>query len=227
MSKLEAKNIETLRQGFQSLPAGAGSTKDCPNAETIWDAAAGDLPVDERRQVVSHLSTCGECNHAWRLAWAMQTEMRRDEEGTVVNGPWSWTRYTSQIAAAALLVVTLGVGVLLTGPELETHPPVTRGLAPAAEVEIRSLIPEGEALPRDNFVLRWTGPQDASYSIRVLDMDMDELTRADHLEEPIFRVPADSLAGVSSQEDVYWSVALAATQSNGQSNPSTFITRLE
>lgn len=226
MSKLEAKNIETLRQGFQSLPAGAGSTKDCPDAETIWDAAAGELPVDERRQVVSHLATCSECNHAWRLAWAMQTEMRRNEEGTVVNGPWSWTRYTSQIAAAALLVLTLGVGVLLTGPEVETHPPVHRGLAPTAEAEIESLIPEGEALPRDNFVLRWTSSyENPTYDLRVMDATMESLTSKTGLREAKFRVAPEFLEPIRSGSSVYWSVQ-AFGDSGATLGKETFVTEL-
>lgn len=225
---MEAKKIETLRREFQDStapPQGA-----CPDTERIWDAAAGDLPVEQRREVVSHLCSCAECTHAWRLAWAMQAEMREEAVGnashsgqeTVVTGPWAqWKPYLPKVAAAAMLILALGVGVMWNQPEPVDRTPAVRGAT--VEHEIESLIPEGEALPREDFVLRWSsGPQDATYRIRVLDEEMNELTQAANLQAATFQVPREALENIPARGNVYWYVE--TYEGSARVNEASFVT---
>lgn len=215
MSMNEASKIETLRREFQNVPTTAKAPEDCPDQETIWAAAAGEVSAEERRRVVSHLSTCAECAHAWRLAWALQAEMRAEAEESashnghangVVEGPWKrWKQLAPHVAAAALLLVALGVGVMIQQPETPPPAPVHRGVV---DQEIQSLIPEGEALPREDFVLRWDFPDDdAIYDLRVMTPDLREVLHEKRAIHGLsYEVPARELREIAPSEGVVWTV---------------------
>lgn len=225
----KAKKIETLRRAFQDAPATTPTPESCPDAESIWDAAAGELSAKERRRVVSHLSTCPECAHAWRLAWAMQAEMREEAEDTghtytTVIGPWK--RFAPQIAAAAMLILALGVGVVLTGPGPEPRAPVHRSAV--VEHEIESLVPEDEALPREELVLRWTpAGEGAVYDVQVMTRELEPLAHAEDLEETTFEVSEEVLAQLPAEAEVLWRVEARLPDGTVQRSVQTFVTRIE
>ncbi len=208
----EAKKIETLRREFQDARATAQPQGACPDAESIWDAATGDLPAEERREIVSHLGSCADCTHSWRLAWAMQAEMRDEGGKTDTQSTYGvvvlnrWKRFAPQVAAAALLVFALGVGVMWNQPEPVDRTPAVRGAT--VEHEIESLLPEGEGLPREEFVLRWEFPkQGVTYDLRVMTSDLrSTLHEAHGIQSKSYQVPEEKLSNVASERDVVWSV---------------------
>ena len=122
---------------------GATSTDDCPPAERIWEAARGRLTVEERLAVIDHVTQCPACVEAWRLARNIEGDLPRWAASPVAP---VWQMWPGAVAAAAVVVLALGLFLVPAVPPIDRDPP-------AARLEIAT--PEDAVLSRDAFVLRW------------------------------------------------------------------------
>lgn len=189
-----------LRQAFSSLSRGALPQEGCPEADRIWSAVRGELAPRETREVVDHTASCPACAEAWRLAVEIGREAA---EGTLAK-PAATTRGWDWRWAAAAAIALVAAGVLLWQRGREPSGAVFRQ---AGAGDIRSLVPEGRPLPRESFVLRWTGaPEGSTYDVAVLTQELQAVVEADGLEEPELRVPEQDLRDVPSGAELYWYV---------------------
>ena len=118
MTTLDAE-LDRMRQAF------AGDTAagvDCPPSIRIWEAVNGQLEPSGAAAVVDHVSSCGACAEAWRIARELEVE----EAGGRTVIPFPGKRRASAVwpllAAAAILVLAIGAWPLLRG----TPAPATR-----------------------------------------------------------------------------------------------------
>ena len=147
---------ERMAEAFQAL--GDAPSAEVPEElrERIWLAVSGELPPEERRELVERTITDPACAEAWRIA----NEMWRASPGIVrrLNGGRAWSgiaRWAPQwlAAAAVLLLGTVGVVYYVT-------PPSGDEFRTQSDAGVRSLVPVDVPLPRGAFRLRWThGPQ--------------------------------------------------------------------
>lgn len=200
-----------LREAFAGLGETAAPRPDCPEPDRLWAVATGEAPVEERHEIVAHMTTCASCASAFRLARGMSEEKK---EASVVRGPWArWTPILGAIAAVMVLAVLI--------PSLRKPAPYRGG----QDQEIRSLV-ENETLSRDRADLRWTpGRPGSRYEVRVLTAEGAEIAVESDLEAPSYRIPSSALAGVPAGTVLYWQVK--ALHPDGKSSASrTFEVRL-
>jgi len=192
---------ERLRRGFTAFDESERATReDCPSAERVWDGAHGKLAPEETKSIALHLAECPSCTHDWGVA--MQTTVRTEEEAPVVSLRRPRTRWAMAGAAAAALIV---VGFLAVFQQTNLFRPDETSFRATDEEWIRSLLPDGEALPRDDAVLRWTPVADgARYSVEVGLLDLTPLASAYDLEETEYRIPPTALESVDPGGTVIW-----------------------
>jgi len=211
----------SLRAAFGALDAVAGNGAACPDADALWDAAAGRQEPADFERVVLHIGECGECAAAWRLARDLQADEARS---ALLRGPARWFRRTwvQALAAAATLVVAVGVGYQLR----DLGRPGTAEFRGAEGEWIRSLVPEGAALPRGRCLLRWTpGPAHTVYDVRVTTEDLEPVARSRGLERAEFLVPEEALKGVPGGGRVVWQVTAILPDAT-KSESRSFATRI-
>lgn len=198
-----------LREAFAARTGpGPGGPGACPAPERIYDAARVALPPGDVREVVEHLALCPECAEAWRLAAALEEEARAAGAAApaATRRPW----YLQPVRAAATVALALvAVAVVWTVVQAPEEAPVWRG---DGELEIRSLVPEGEALARADAVLRWTpvpedDPEGTIYDLKVTTEDVfTSVAEADGLEETRYRILPEALEGLPPGTELLWRV---------------------
>lgn len=120
-------------------------------------------------------------------------------------------RSWAPLAVAALLV--LAVAVTLRTPSSDPAPAVLRDASTSA---LRSAIPAGRALPRENFELRWDADPEwasARFAVQVTTIDLRPIAEARDLAESRYLVPAEDLAELEAGTRLLWRVE--ATRSDG------------
>lgn len=217
-------DVERLRRAFAE-PGPAPDPDDCPSPETIWEAVRGELPPDEIRAVVEHTATCPACAEDWRIAAAFEEELRalrsETEEAAAPQPAIAWRRMW--IAAAAALVLTV-LGLQTRSWLGENQPPAYRNEGSTA---IRTLVPEGAALPRQAFDLKWSPvPGALSYDLLVSTETLQTVADARGLTAPQYRIPESALADLSSGTKLYWHVE-AALPEGGRVASRTFSVALD
>lgn len=220
-----------LREAFVARTGpGPGGPGACPAPQRIYDAARGALPPGEVREVVEHLAACPECAEAWRLAVALEEEARVAGEEAAFRPsprrPW----YLQPLRAAATVALALvAVAVVWTAVQQPEEAPVYRD---AGRLEIRSLIPEGYVLPRDEAVLRWTpvpedDPEGTTYDLRVTTEDVfASVADAEGLEEARYSIPAEALEQLPPGTELLWRVEARLEDGRTVASP-TFTTPVE
>ena len=215
---------ERMAEAFQAL--GDEPRAEVPEElrERIWLAVSGELPPEERLELVEKTVTDPACAEAWRIA----TEMWRASQASTAGGdavaaPRLATRWAPRwmAAAAVLFLGTISVVYYVVTPpagdEFRTQP----------AVGVRSLVPPGAALPRAAFGLRWTaGPEGSRYAVRVTTEDLRVLATATDLTEPAFVVEPAALAGLGAGATVLWQVDVSLPNGERLASP-TFFTRVE
>lgn len=216
MSFDDAESRE-LRQALAAVAETAVPREDCPSAERIWTAVAGELPPEDLRDVVDHTVQCAVCAESWRLA----VELSEEEEvfeSQPENGFWrSWFQ------VAALVVVIAGAGWLFR-PDGAPSPDPVRG---GDGAEISAVTPQNRALPRDDLVLRWTGPE-LRYEVEVAwytEEASKVVFRVQDLAQTEVRVPPEALAGVPPEAVLLWEVT--GFENGEPVDHKTFRARLE
>lgn len=177
--------------------------EDCPAPESIWKAARLELPLDERVAIIDHVSECPVCAESWRLAAALGARhdaaaAPRRQRFLLPSNVKTWS-----LAAAAALVLAVGVTFMLrsSGPVVD---PTTR--TPDGEV-LQPAIQDGASLPRDDFRLRWNaGPAGSRYDVVVAKPDLFVLVEARDLDSTEYRVPPEALAALPAGTPLLWRV---------------------
>ncbi len=211
---------DRLREAFQTL--GRTSVDECSeeNLDRVWRAVSGELPADERRDLVELMARAPAVAEAWRAAHALRVEPRGTVDSNVVRRmewrqPW-W------LAAAAVLLLSVGIGLVYQ----RDRPSGDEFRAPAGYT-VESLVAEDASLPRDAVRLRWTpAPPGARYQVRVTTEDLRVLTTATDLTVPELLVPSDVLASVATGSRVLWQVEVTLPEGATVSS-NTFVTRVQ
>ena len=214
--KTDTRQIEALQKAFASIPAGERCA-DCPEPERLWGAVRLELPAEERRRIVQHVAVCTACAEDWRVTWKLSQEQQRSEDptnGQVIPGPWTRFRealpgVAPQVAAAALVVLAVGVGGWFFQPAPETS---FRGHSEQAAWRAEGVTPDGAVLPRDEFVLRWPATEGAEYELLVMTEDGEVLETESGLRKAEFRVPAEKLGEISSGNTLLWQVTVIGAE---------------
>jgi hypothetical protein len=187
---------ERLRQEL-AASAETGGRNECPSPELLVRSARGELSRRRDSAVILHIGACTACAAGWRVA----REVAGQHAGKMPASPFTWARWA---AAAALLAVAVGGGVLLFSPD-RTGPAIYRE---QLDETIRSALPEDVPLPRDGFLLRWTsGPEGSIYDVLVTDERMNTLARGLGLDEAEYFVPETALADLRPNDRVLWQVS--------------------
>lgn len=195
----------------------------CPPVEEIWSAARGELPPERTTPLGLHAASCAVCTKAWRLARDIGAEELRDlpAAGRGAAVP-SWTLARS-LAAAAALVILVGAAFLVPRWLAPVKPPEFRA---SPEETVRSLLTPEEPLARDACVLEWTGPEGATFQVRVATEDLTVLHDSPVLEETTYQVPAEALADLPDGGTFLWQVT-AELPDGRRLMPRAFTAQLE
>lgn len=223
--RMDEAQLAALRDAFAAQPNRGPHPKLCPQPETILEAVNGELSPEQIREMVEHTALCASCAEDWRLARAFQAEEKAAGAATPPNvvpfAPRQRLRNFALAAAAALALVVVGVQWL---QQPQTDPGYREG---GQQTGIRSLLPEGEALPRDRFVLRWAAPgaPGATYDVQVSTEDLRVVATAEDLRGTEYQVPESALAGLPASARLLWKVE-AGLPGGGRLSSPTFVTPL-
>jgi len=196
---------ERLREAFASRPPVATPEGPCPDPETVWRAVRRELPQDRIRQIGLHATICAECAEAWRLAREVNLEAPADvipfaRSSRKKSGARPWWIGGALAAAAAVVVVAL---LLPTGPALV---PTSQGVLRGVEEMISPVTDLALPLSRETCTLRWKGPADGRWEIRVATEDLRVIAEARNLDAAEFTVPTEALADLPPGATIVWQV---------------------
>jgi hypothetical protein len=220
----ETTNFARLRAAFQAPAGPAPAPETCPAPETLWAGVRGELQPEQMREVLDHTAFCASCAEDWRLAAEIEREASRTATaapGKVIVGRFGqWRPLAAAAAIAAGLLIAVGVYQSGVGPQESTYRNVE-------QTEVRSLLPEGQALSRQNSVLRWTPvPGATSYDVQVSTEDLQVVATAQGQTATEYRVPEGNLAGFAPGTKLLWQVDAVFPDGSRQSSP-TFTTPLK
>lgn len=210
-------DLDRLRRAWASLSDGAVPTESCPEPDSLWAAARGELAPEVTRGLVEHTLTCGACAEAWRLAREVGGTLPLLEALDPALGRPRWVGFGTLLAAAAAALV---VATTLARSPLSPY----RGVG---AVVVRSWIPEGRTLSRSQCTLRWSpGPAGSHYDLRVATEDLTIVAVVRGLEATEYRVPAGALAPLPAGAKLLWQVE-ALSPDGTRLSSTTFVTQIE
>lgn len=223
--------LREWRRALATAAEEARPRQDCPPAEEVWHAVAGELEPQTLETLLDHVATCPVCAEAWDLARELQAEAAAEtgeetgeETGaTPVADPLArWgvgppandedeSYWRPWLQVAALVVVLLGAAVLLPRGFLpdEAPPSVYRG----DERPLAALTPGDEPQPKDALVLRWT-PWQADGPVRYEVRLYHETAEATWLlmrlvgERTTLEVPPGKVAHIPVGTRLLWEVVV-------------------
>jgi len=205
-------STEELRRRFASLSEQAVPGDSCPTPEAIWDALRGEASSAQTESIVMHTAECPACAEAWRLGREFAGQSGAAAREPVRRWPGRWTI----LALAASLVIVAGIAIqrIMWSPA----PIPTRS---AAELTIRSLLGESEALHRQACRLRWSeaGPQ-ARYVVRVGGADLSMIDTSPSLDKPEYVVPEKSLEKIPPGATIVWRVEASLPDGRKMASPA-------
>ena len=219
MSEIDLE-LDRLRRAFASLE-GRAPGPGCPEPERLWAAARGELPAEVVRPLVLHLVECGACAEAWRLAREVEPRLAQPRAVDARPAPArpSWTFWG---ALAAGMTVALAASVVLHQPSERTP-----GFREGTRIDIRSLVPESDALPRARCVLRWSpGPEGTTYNLQVATERLEKISEARGLTAAAYQVPEQALSALPSGAKLLWRVEAVAPD-GARATSATFVARVE
>lgn len=190
----------------------AEGSQETVDPDVVWAAVRGDLRADELAVLVDRLATDADLQVAWRLAAELQREAVPIAVPVVpqpVNRAW--------IGGLALVAVVL-LGVLVVS------------LRPVDTEEVRgdsgivTVIADRAVLPRAEFVLQWSQPQNAVATVEVRGADLSLVARSPQISGGEWQVPPEALADVASGQELVWRVSVRAEGATQTS--SAFVVRV-
>jgi hypothetical protein len=214
VSGSEPADVARLRAALASLRGDADTPVD---AGRIFDALYGDLTAEERRAIVDELFANPDAAEAWRLAQDLAPPASAPAAVPMYRGSWRWW------AAAAVVLMAVGIGSQFVGPWRSVDTPVYRS---TEQRTIASLLLSGQPLSRTTPVLRWTGIDGARYRVTVLTPALDVIEEAGNLATPEYTVSADALVRFPSGAELLWQVE-ARLPGEGRIVSPTFSVRVE
>jgi hypothetical protein len=222
--KREEGELAKLRRAFASASQPAPAPADCPSPEKIWEAVRGESPAREIQAVVTHMAGCSACAEDWRLAMAMQRSETSVAKVIPATERFSAGRRLRNWGLAAAAVLALAVVGLQWAQQANDQASTYRG----EESAIHSLVAEGQSLPRNEFLLRWSAPETpgATYDVEVSTEDLRVVASGDDLREPQFLVTASALAGLPPGTPLLWKVDAELPQGEHVSS-TTFVTTVQ
>ncbi len=220
------QELTRWRAAFTTPAAAAPAPEDCPAPETIWAAVRGELPPHEMSEVVDHTARCAACAEDWRLAVEVDRQGATRSEaapGKVIVGRFGQWRRPMFAAAALAAGVLIAVGVYR-----ETIVPTPAPIYREGEAaQVRSLLPAGQALPRQGAVMRWTPLAGAaSYDVSVSTEDLRQVASAQGQTAAEYRLPEAALAGLPAGTKLLWQVEAVFPDGHRVTSP-TFTTSLQ
>jgi hypothetical protein len=211
--------VERLRESWRERHDAGAASPDCAKPERVWSAVCGEAPREEARRLLLHAAGCPACGTALRLA----REISAASGVAVANPARAGIPWYGWAAAAAAAAALLSLPLWLPSGE---QPDASAYRDQGAEA-IRSLVPDGEAMPREGFLLRWTpGPPGTRYSVRVTQADLTPVASTQALEGAEWHVPAEAFAGLPAESLLYWRVE-AHLPEGGESTSEAFRARLQ
>ena len=142
-----------------------------------------------------------------------------EQRGATASPRRSWTPL---LAAAVVVVAMAGLWVVLRPAPVKIPPEFRAG----ASDEIRSLTDESVPLARSAAILEWTGPEGATYTIRVATEDLNPVAGGYGLSEGRFTVPESALEALPSETILVWQVE-AHLEGGGLISSRSFLSRIE
>jgi len=221
----DTQELAKLRAAFTAPAAAAPAPEDCPSPETIWAAVRGELPPQALREVVDHTARCVACAEDWRLAVEVDRQAAAEASeaplGRVIVGRFGrWRPLAAAAALAAGLLVAVGVYREAIVPSQPTY-------RETQQTQIRSLLPAGQALPRQAAVLRWTPVSGAaSYDVSVSTEDLRQVAAAHGQTAAEYRLPQAELAALPAGTKLLWRVDAVFPDGHRVTSP-TFTTPLQ
>ncbi|HEY0554495.1 MAG TPA: zf-HC2 domain-containing protein [Thermoanaerobaculia bacterium] len=221
----DEQQLARLRAAF-AAPDLAPDPQSCPPPEKLWSAVRGELDPQAMREVLDHVALCSACAEDWRLAAELNRQQAGESAvtpGRVLQGRFGrWRPLAATAALAAGLLLAVGVWRAEMAPH---QAPIYRE---ARHESIRSLLPAGQALPRQDAVLRWSPlPGAASYDVRVTTEDLFQtVASAQGTTTTELRVPAAALAGLPPGAKLLWQVDAVRPDGTRETSP-TFTTPLQ
>ncbi|HKH46297.1 MAG TPA: zf-HC2 domain-containing protein [Thermoanaerobaculia bacterium] len=222
--KREEGELAKLRRAFASVPQPASAPAACPSPEKIWEAVRGELPSREIQAIVTHMAGCAACAEDWRLAMALQRPAAGVSNVIPAAQRFSAGQRLRNWGLAAAAVLALGVFGVQWARQANQQDYTYRG----EQTAIHSLVEEGQALPRNQFLLRWSAPETpgATYDVEVSTEDLRAIASGDDLREPQLLVPASALAGLPPGTRLLWKVDAELPQGEHVSS-TTFVTTVQ
>jgi hypothetical protein len=215
---------QRLREAFASLTDTPPDDGSCPSPERIVESADGRLRPPEDREVILHIGECAACSAAWWLARETSEDAQAGSGATLPRARTPALRGWPALAAAALLILLVGVTVYQVLQPRQPAEPVFRS---QQEAWLTSQLPAGQPLPRDACTLRWTaGPPETTYDITVTSEDLEALATAAGLAGPDYRVDPEALADLTPGAAILWRVT-AHLPDGGRHSSETFRTIVE
>ena len=217
------QELDWLRAAF-TAPAKAAAEPH-PEPDTIWAAVKGELPPQQMREVVEHTAMCASCAEDWRLAAEFSKESVAEATRPAANVVYGrfrqWRPFAAVAAMAAGILIVIGI------QSDDAVKPVDPGYRNEQRTEVRSLLPEGQALPRQAATLRWAPvPGASSYNVQVTTEDLRAIASQESLTGTEYRLPESALTGLPAGSQLLWQVE--AVFPDGTRQPSeTFFTPLQ
>jgi hypothetical protein len=217
----ERESDARLGEAFRALPESSDSELPEEVRERIWLAVSGELPPDERQELVERVADDPVAAEAWRIASELWEGMHAVQGHVAAPGPAiRWTGPFLAAAAALLVMTALGVTTLLNrqgGDEFRASP----------DDVVESLVAADAPLPRDAFRLRWApGPEGSRYLVRVMSEDLRMLTTAADLTVPEIVVEPAALAALPAGASVLWQIEVSLPTGE-RITSATFVNRIQ
>jgi hypothetical protein len=216
----DAASDRRLRQAFETRAVAPRTEVSDELRDRLWLAVSGELPPDDRRELVDRMASDAACAEAWRVAHELWQASQAHAGGLI--GPDRIVRWPSNwllVAATFLIATTIGVASLLKGP------PADEFRASPGYI-VSSLVQAETPLPRDAFRLQWTpAPEGARYQVRVTTEDLQVLATAADLSVAELIVQPAALARVSNGATVFWQVDVLLPTGERMTSPA-FVARV-
>ncbi|HSN86985.1 MAG TPA: zf-HC2 domain-containing protein [Thermoanaerobaculia bacterium] len=216
------QELDWLQAAFKA-PAEA-APEPHPEPDTIWSAVRGELPPNELREVVEHTAMCASCAEDWRLAAEFSKESVAEAARPAANVVYGRFRQWRPLAAVAAMAagILIVVGLQMSGP---TDPGQEPGYRNEQRTEVRSLLPEGQALPRQAAELRWSPVPGASlYNVQVTTEDLRVVASQESLSGTEYRLPESALTGLPAGSQILWQVEAVFPDGTRQTSETFFST---
>ncbi len=210
-----------LKETFQALGETSQRELSPEEIDRVWRAVSGELPAEERRDLVDRMAGDPALAEAWRSAQELSRAAAAGaarEERVPRRAVWR----ASWLAAAAVLIAGIGIAIVYQRSSLRDDT-----FRDPGHYVVESLVQPDVTLPRDAFRLRWTpGPPDTRYQVTVTTEDLRVLATIQGLTAPELTLDGRRLSDVAPGARVLWQV-MAALPGGESVASQTFVARVQ